>query len=115
MMTRVVGFPDEADALRVQQDLAAGGYDAADCTLHRAREVIAAAERNLRNHDGFLARLGGSDDAVREHLSAARDGATLLLIYAPGELESSRAMNVVRRVEFTFAHRYHRFVIESLT
>lgn len=110
----VVGFPDEADALQVQQDLLTGGYEAGDCTLHRAREVAEAATRNLRNNDGFLAMLGKSDDAVRVHLRAAEKGATFVLIYAPGDLESSRAMTVVRRAPFEFAHRYHRFVIESL-
>jgi hypothetical protein len=34
--------------------------------------------------------------------------------YAPGDLESSRAMNVVRRVPFVFAHRYHRLAIEEV-
>jgi len=54
-----------------------------------------------------------SDDAVRVHLDAAKRGATFLMIYAPGELEASRAMNVVRRVPFSFAHRDHRFAIEE--
>lgn len=110
----VVGFPAEADALRVQQDLITGGYDPADCTLHRARQVAEAASQNLRNNDGFLGMLGRSDDAVRVHLQAAEQGASFLLIYAPGDLHAARAMTVVRRVTFAFAHRYHRFVIESM-
>ena len=40
--------------------------------------------------------------------------APLLLIHAPGELETSRAMNVVRRVGFSFAHGYHRLAIEEM-
>ncbi len=110
----VVGFPDEADALRVRDDLMKGGYDEADCALHRAREVADAAARNLRNNDGFLASLGASDDAVRLHLRAAEQGATFLLIFAPNDLDAARAMTVVRRVPFEFAHRYHRFAIESM-
>lgn len=51
---------------------------------------------------------------MRTHLEAARQGDTFLLIYAPGDLESERAMNVVRRVPFEFAHRYHRFAIQVL-
>lgn len=110
----VVGFPDEADALAVQHDLMTGGYDEADCTLHRAREVAEAASRNLRDNDTFFGTLGKSDDAVRMHLQAAEKGASFLLIYAPGDLETERAMTVVRRKPFVFAHRYHRFVIQDM-
>jgi len=37
-----------------------------------------------------------------------------LLIYAPGDTDAARAMNVIRRVPFEFAHRYHRLAIEDL-
>jgi hypothetical protein len=111
----VAGFPKPADAEQVRRDLLTGGYDSQDCVIHGAAEVAAAAQKNLEQNDGFLATLGRSDEAVQRHLEAARKGAAFLLIYAPGELESSRAMNVVRRVPFAFAHRYHRLAIEELT
>jgi hypothetical protein len=77
-------------------------------------EAAEGATRNLADHAGFLARLGTSDDTLREHLEAARQGDTFLLIYAPTDLEADRAMNVVRRVPFHFAHRYRRFAIQDL-
>lgn len=110
----VVGFPKPEDAQQVQRDLLTGGYEQADCSLYTCEEVAAAAERNLADNKGFLARLGKSDNAVQVHLDAARQGATFLLIYAPGDTDSDRAMNVIRRVPFAFAHRYHRLVIEEL-
>jgi hypothetical protein len=110
----VVAFTSNEDAERVQRDLLAGGYDPADCLLLTAKQVAEGAKRNLEDHTGMLARLGRSDEAVRKHLDAARHGDTFLLIYAPGDTESERAMNVVRRVPFEFAHRYHRFAIQTL-
>lgn len=110
----VVGFPNRGDAQQVQRDLMTGGYDQDDCRLYSADEVADTAAHNLAANTGFLARLGWSDDAVQKHLDAAREGATFLLIYAPGDIESARAMNVVRRVSFVFAHRYHRLAIEEL-
>lgn len=110
----VAGFPNQVDAQRVQQDLFTGGYEPQDCTLHTCEEVAEAASRNLDDNPGFLARLGRSDDAVRTHLEAAERGASFLMIYAPGDTEASRAMNVARRVPFVFAHRYHRLVIENM-
>jgi hypothetical protein len=110
----VVAFGRREDAEQVRRDLLTGGYDPADCLLATSGEVAEAARRNLENHTGFLARLGKSDEAVRKHLEAAREGDTFLLIYAPGDTESERAMNVVRRVPFEFAHRYHRLAIQTL-
>jgi hypothetical protein len=110
----VVAFGKRQDAEQVRRDLMTGGYDPADCLLATAEEVAEGARRNLEDHAGFLARLGKSDEAVGKHLEAAKHGATFLLIYAPGDTESERAMNVVRRVPFEFAHRYHRFAIQTL-
>jgi hypothetical protein len=111
----VAGFPQQGDAERVRKDLLAGGYAEADCALFTAEEVAAAAARNLDDNRGFLARLGKSDEAVQIHLDAARQGAAFLLIYAPGDTEAARAMNVIRRVPFAFVHRYHRLAIQDMT
>ncbi len=110
----VVAFGKREDAERVQRDLLTGGYDPKDCLLATAAEVARGAERNLDDHTGFFARLGSSDEAVRKHLDAARHGDSFLLIYAPTDLEAERAMSVVRRAPFDFAHRYHRFAIQDL-
>jgi hypothetical protein len=110
----VVAFPKQEDALHVQRDLMVGGYDQADCEVYASEEVAAAAERNLAGNKGFLARLGWSDEAVKIHLESARQGSAFLLIYAPHDTDVARAMNVIRRVPFEFAHRYQRFTIEEL-
>ena len=110
----VVAFRKREDAERVRRDLLTGGYEPDDCLLFAAVEVARSAERNLEEHKGMLARLGKSDEAVQAHLKAAREGCTFLIIYAPGELELERAMNVVRRVPFELAHYYRRFAIQIL-
>jgi len=110
----VVAFGRREDAERAQHDLLTGGYDPKDCQLTSSTEVAEGAERNLQGHTGFFSQLGWSDEALRKHLEAARQGDTFLLIYAPTDLEAERAMNVVRRARFDFAHRYHRFAIEVL-
>jgi hypothetical protein len=110
----VAAFPKREDAERVRGDLLAGGYDPHDCQLFSAESVARNARRNLDENTGFLATLGRSDEAVTAHLDAAEKGSTFLVIYAPGDLESERAMTVVRRVAFDFVHRYHRFAIQVL-
>jgi hypothetical protein len=110
----VVAVPRREDAERVRGDLLTGGYDEEDCVLFPAEQVAENARRNLQDHQSPLSRLGRSDEAVGEHLRAAENGSTFLVIYAPGDLESERAMKVVRRVPFEFVHRYQRFAIQTL-
>lgn len=110
----VVAFPAYDDAARVQQDLMTGGYDREDAAVYRCDEVVKASEQNLENHTGWLARLGKSDEMVKRHLAAAKQGAAFAVIYAPSDIEAERVMNVVRRVPFSFAHRYRRFAIQVM-
>lgn len=110
----VAAFRRREEAEKVRNDLLAGGYDPEDVVLLGCEEVAEAARQNLEDHRGMIARLGKSDEAVRRHLQAAEKGASFLLIYAPGDLDSERAMNVMRRVPFAFAHRYRRFAIQTL-
>jgi hypothetical protein len=110
----VAAFPKRADAERVRKDLMTGGYDAADCELLTSAQVAQASERNLEQNTGFLATLGRSDEYVRKHLESAQEGASFLLIFAPGDTDADRAMNVIRRGPFEFVHRYRRLVIEKL-
>lgn len=48
------------------------------------------------------------------HLETAKEGGSFLIIYAPDKLTTDRAMNVIRRVPFELAHRYHRLAVEEL-
>ena len=110
----VAAFRRREDAERVRQDLLTGGYDAHDVRLFTGDEVARSAALDLERNSGILARLGRSAETVKAHLEAAREGCTFLFIYAPGDLELERAMNVVRRVPFELAHHYHRFAIHVL-
>jgi hypothetical protein len=110
----VAAFGRKEDAIRVQEHLLTGGYDAADCVLETGVEMAIAAGKNLEDNPGWLSRLGMSDEAVQQHLDAANQGATFLRIFAPGDTDVERAMNVVRRVPFELAHLYRRFAIEDM-
>lgn len=111
----VAAFPDREAAERVRNDLLTGGYDESDSALYTCAEVAEAASANLSEHRGFLATLAWSDEALKIHLEKAREGAAFLLIYSPNDIETARAMNVIRRVPHEFVHRYHRLAIEEVT
>jgi hypothetical protein len=98
--------------LRVQQDLKTGGYEPYDCVFFSCKEVMEAAEKN-RDQGNFLPRFGAADKVIELHLGAAKEGGSFLVIYAPDKLTSDRAMNIIRRVPFEFAHRYHRLAVQG--
>ncbi len=92
-----------------------GGYEPDDCVFFSCKEVMEATQGNLDQNQGFLPSLGSADKMIKQHLEAAKEGGSFLVIYAPDKLTSDRAMNVIRRVPFALAHRYHRLAIEELT
>jgi hypothetical protein len=69
----VAAFPKKEFAEQVQRDLLTGGYDEADCKVVGCDQVIPAAQDQLEEA-GWLARLGKSDEMLREHLRAAKAG-----------------------------------------
>ena len=91
-----------------------GGYDADDCVVYNSEEVARMISENLEEA-GWLARLGKTDEALQKHLEAAQRHDAFALIYAPCDTCAERAMNVIRRVPFEFAHRYRRFAIQVMT
>lgn len=110
----LAAFSKEEDAKTVQEALITGGYDPEDCMFQSSQKIAYESQRDLDEHTSFFDRVGWSYDAVKVHLEAAKEGAVFLFIYAPGETEAERAMNVIRRVPFKFAHHYHRLTIEEL-
>lgn len=111
----VAAFEKKDDALRVQEDLFRGGYQAADCVVTEGTEMASAATRNLRTNTGWLSRLGTSAEAVQLQLDAASRGATFLRIFAPNDTDADRVMTVLHRVPFSLAHRYQRFAIQHMS
>jgi hypothetical protein len=61
-----------------------------------------------------MARLGKSVAAVKEHLNAAKNGATFLLVHAPKDRDTERVLEAVRGKQVVLAHRYHHLAIEEL-
>jgi hypothetical protein len=109
----VVAFPDRAGAQFVRKALLTGGYEEIDCRYFSDTTVQAGTTRGLETA-GPMSMLGASLKMVRLHQRLARQGCHFLLIYAPHELEVTRAMNVVRRRPYRLAQVYHRLTIESL-
>lgn len=109
----VAAVPKGADARRVRKDLLTGGYEARDVLHFEPPSAARSLRRNL-DKAGLLAGLGTSKETLRRQLKLAEGGCHFLLAYAPTRAEADRVMNVVRRVPYRLAQKYHRFAIQDL-
>ena len=98
------------------------GRDAHERAVERLKESFDEVISQWGRYMGHVAAVIGGAESQEKYgtgqrffpVAAARQGNTFLLIYAPSDLEAERAMNVVHRVPFNFAHRYHRLAIQVL-
>ncbi|MGH7580209.1 MAG: hypothetical protein ACREM9_08555 [Gemmatimonadales bacterium] len=110
----IVSFKSPAEAQKVRTLLLEGGYDEGDVQVLDTERVLAGTTDDLKQLSPIIQALGSEGDLIRGHQAGAAAGNTFLLAYAPGELETSRLMNVVRRVGFLKAQKYDRFTITDL-
>lgn len=109
----VAAFPGASDAKRVRKDLLTGGYEERDVLHFEADAMAASLRRNLEGA-GLMAGLGATKSSLRRQLGLAEKGCDFLLVHAPSHEEVDRVMNVVHRVPFRLAQKFHRFAIEDL-
>ncbi len=109
----VIAFEQYEKANRVCEELKSEGFKEQDCELHRSEEVADTARRNLEN-TGLMARVGKSVAAIKEHLHAAENGATFLLVHAPNDRDTERVLQAISGKQVVLAHRYHHLAIEEL-
>lgn len=110
----VVAFQDEADAIKVLNELKSQGQAFADTTMISSQLMIDFAQKNL-SEAGFIAELGSSVSTVQRFLDAARQGATFLIIATPSDEAAERVSVAIHHVPFVLAERYHVLAIETVS
>ncbi len=51
---------------------------------------------------------------MEHHYELSKQGCAWLIVYAPGDAEANRVVNVARRYDIKLAQKYHRLAIEDL-
>ncbi len=110
----VVAFQDEADAIKVLNELKSQGQAFADTTMVSSELMIDFAQKNL-TEVGFIAELGTSVSTVQSFLDAARQGATFLIVATPSNEAAERVSVAIHHVSFMLAERYHILAIETVS
>ena len=110
----VVAFQDEADAIKVMNELKSQGQEFADTTMVSAQLMAEFARKNL-TEASFIADLGTSVSTVQSFLHAAKLGATFLIVATPDDEAAECVSVAIHHVSFVLAERYHILAIETVT
>jgi hypothetical protein len=109
----VVAFREVVDAQRVLRSLLGLGAAFEGSFYLSALQMTKLAEQNLAEA-GVIANLGTSLTTLQSLLDAAKAGASFLILKAPDDHITEQAMQVIRRVPFLLAERYHLLAIETM-
>jgi hypothetical protein len=104
-------FPDAANAAQVARELDA---DHEGIMLLTPADILSQIGKADDESDVALPSIGTEGATVRKYVDLAREGHHALMIPAPSQEATERIMEVVRKVPFSYAQRYHLLVIEDL-
>ena len=107
----VAVFEDADNAELAHKDLTIGGYTRDDLTLMNSTAFLSLLDQ-LREHENALSMLGSELSKMDEFRHHADRGAGFLIIEAPSEQETIRAMHVVERYRYLFAQKYGHMIVE---
>lgn len=110
----VLALRTAEDAERVRGSLVEGGYAEDDVQVMPVERVLEGASADLEQLNPLVRALGAETGATESHLASARAGHTLLIAYAPSDLDTERLMTVARRVGYVKAQKYDRFTVTDL-
>lgn len=106
-------FTDDMNAEKARQALMEHGFREGDVTHYDKDEVLAEFEKS-EEHSIEPTQIGQEVDKVDRYLEYARQGAGFLVVHAPKDEISKRAVNIVRPFQLRFAEKYNRLTLEEL-
>jgi hypothetical protein len=109
----VMAFADDASAENARKALLQDGFDEDDVTRYSRNEVMAEFEKS-EEHAHDPTQIGQDVTKVDMYIELAKQGCGFLVVHAPEEQESKRAVNIVRPFNLKFAEKYNRLTLEEL-
>lgn len=109
----VMALKDDASAEKARAALLAAGFGEDEVTHHTRDQVIAEAEKSKEQEASPL-QIGQDVAKIDEYLALAKDGCGFLVVHAPEEDRTKRAMAVVKPFGLKFAEKYNRLTLEEL-
>ena len=109
----VMVFPDEDRAEKARQAMIQSGFDESS-VLHYGRDEVKKEFEKSEEHADDPIQIGQEVAKVDMYLDFANQGCGFLVVHAPGDAETQRAMDIARRYGVKFAEKYNRLTLQEL-
>jgi hypothetical protein len=109
----VMAFATEADADKAKGALLSAGFKSDSITQYSSSEVLTQI-KGTEDTDQKAYQLGQETEKVEQYAELARKGSGFLVVYAPKDADSKRAVDTVRPFHLKFAEKYNRLTLEEL-
>jgi hypothetical protein len=106
-------FPDENGAEQARQALLQNGFKAEDVT-HYGHDDLTQEFGKSEEHVGNPVQIGQDVEKVQLYLEFAKKGCGFLVVHAPKDEATQRAMDIARRFGLKFAEKYNRLTLQEL-
>src|SRR5579871_4293605 len=109
----VMVFPDDNRAEQARQALLQSGFQTGDVTHYGHDELMQEFGKSEEHADRPI-QIGQDVEKVEQYLNFARQGSGFLVVRAPKDESTQRAMDVARRYDLKFAEKYNRLTLQEL-
>ena len=109
----VMVFTNLENAKKAQNALRAGGFSEDDVTVYGSEDVISELEQS-QDQAASPVQIGQDVAKIPEYLALAKEGCGFLVVHAPKEEQTKRAIALVHPYGLRFAEKYNRLTLEEL-
>jgi hypothetical protein len=109
----VMAFATEADANQASAALTSAGFKGDSITHYSSGEVLTQIKGTEDTDDKAL-QLGQEKEKLDRYVELAKKGSGFLVVYAPKDEDTKRAVDIVRPFNLKFAEKYNRLTLEEL-
>ena len=106
-------FSSDTNAEKARQALLEHGYREDDITRYDRSEVQAEFAKS-QEHAIDPTQIGQEVEKVDKYIEFAKKGSGFLVVHAPEDEISKRAVRIVKPFQLQFAEKYNRLTLEEL-
>jgi hypothetical protein len=109
----VMAFPNDDTAVIARGALIAGGFSEKEVTQYKKDDVIRECEKSNEQAANPV-QIGQDVAKIAEYLALAKQGCGFLVVHAPEDERSKKAVEIVQPYGLKFAEKYNRLTLEEL-
>jgi hypothetical protein len=109
----VMGFASDADMRAARDNMLAAGIPDVAITPFSSKEVVGDIEK-MRSNASVVAPLMNESEMMDDHLKLAKEGGGFLVVYAPHEADTARAVDIAKQAGLRIAHKYNLLTLHRI-